>query len=112
LNREQRPARRRLRAVFHQRQNPFQHGFRWGEDALRVETEEAPPLRQWSHVAVIFDGLKSWEDRLRIFVNGREAKLKFNQRNFFQLPGGSGTRLKIGAGGGPQFPDSKARLTK
>src|SRR5262249_48059539 len=43
----------------------------WGEDALRVETEEAPPPRQWSHVAVVFDGLKSWEDRLRIFVNGR-----------------------------------------
>ena len=81
----------------------FNMVFRWGEDALRVETEEAPPLRQWSHVAVVFDGLKSWEDRLRIFVNGREAKLKFNQRNFFLLMGGPGNTLKIGAGGGPQF---------
>jgi hypothetical protein len=81
----------------------FNMVFRWGEDTLRVETEKAPPLRQWSHVAVVFDGLKSWEDRLRIFVNGREAKLKFNQRNFFLLMGGVGNTLKIGAGGGPQF---------
>jgi len=81
----------------------FNMVFRWGEDALRVETEEALPPRQWRHVAVVFDGLKSWEDRLRIFVNGREAKLKFNQRNFFLLMGGARNTLKIGAGGGPQF---------
>jgi hypothetical protein len=81
----------------------FNMVFRWGEDTLRVETEEAPPLRRWSHVAVVFDGLKSWEGRLRIFVDGREAKLKFNQRNFFLFMGGAGNTLKIGAGGGPQF---------
>ncbi|MGH9935346.1 MAG: DUF1549 domain-containing protein, partial [Blastocatellia bacterium] len=81
----------------------FNMVFRWGEDTLRVETEEALPPRQWRHVAVVFDGLKSWEDRLRIFVNGREAKLKFNQRNFFLLFGGTKNTLKIGAGGGPRF---------
>jgi mono/diheme cytochrome c family protein len=81
----------------------FNMVFRWGEDTLRVETEEPLPQRQWSHIAVIFDGLKSWEDRLRIFVDGREAKLKFNQRNFFMLSGGTRNTLKIGAGGGPQF---------
>ncbi|HEY6399936.1 MAG TPA: DUF1553 domain-containing protein [Blastocatellia bacterium] len=81
----------------------FNIGYRWGEDTLRVETEEAPPLRQWSHVAVVFDGLKSWEDRLRIFVDGREAKLKFNQRTLFAFTGSAGNTLKIGAGGGPQF---------
>src|SRR5262245_8102844 len=81
----------------------FNMVFRWGEDTLRVETEEPLPPRQWSHIAVVFDGLKSWEDRLRIFVNGREAKLKFNQRNFFMLSGGTKNTLKIGAGGGPQF---------
>jgi hypothetical protein len=47
--------------------------------------------------------LKSWEDRLRIFVNGHEAKLKFNQRNLFVFPAGAGNTLKIGDGGGPQF---------
>jgi hypothetical protein len=81
----------------------FNMVFRWGEDTLRVETEEPLPPRQWRHIAVVFDGLKSWEDRLRIFVNGGEAKLKFNQRNFFMLSGGTRNTLKIGAGGGPQF---------
>ncbi|MGE0127417.1 MAG: DUF1553 domain-containing protein [Blastocatellales bacterium] len=84
----------------------FNMVFRWGEDTLRVETEDALPLRQWRHVAVVFDGLKQWEDRLRIYingVNGQEAKLKFNQRNFFLLFGGTKNTLKIGAGGGPQF---------
>ncbi|MGH9855386.1 MAG: DUF1553 domain-containing protein, partial [Blastocatellia bacterium] len=81
----------------------FNMVFRWGEDTLRVETEERLPIKQWSHVAVAFDGLKQWEDRLRIFVNGQEAKLKFNQRNFFLLFGGTKNTLKIGAGGGPQF---------
>jgi len=81
----------------------FNMVFRWGEDALRVETAETLPPRRWFHVAVVFDGLKSWEDRLRIFVNGQEAALKFNQRNFFLLFGGTKNTLKIGAGGGPQF---------
>jgi hypothetical protein len=81
----------------------FNMVFRWGEDTLRAETEEALPLRRWSHVTVVFDGLKSWEDRLRIFIDGRDAKLKFNQRNFFLLFGGSKNTLKVGAGGGPQF---------
>jgi hypothetical protein len=81
----------------------FNMVFRWGEDTLRVETAERLPIKQWSHIVVVFDGLKQWEDRLRIYVNGREAKLKFNQRNFFLLFGGSKNTLKIGAGGGPQF---------
>lgn len=81
----------------------FNMVFRWGEDTLRAETAEALPLKQWHHVAVVFDGLKQWEDRLRIFVNGREAKLNFTQRNFFLLFGNSKNTLKIGAGGGPQF---------
>jgi hypothetical protein len=80
----------------------FNMVFRWGEDTLRVETE-ALPIKQWHHVAVVFDGLKQWEERLKIFVNGREARLKWNQRNFYLLFGGSRNTLKIGAGGGPQF---------
>ncbi|MGH9769045.1 MAG: DUF1553 domain-containing protein, partial [Blastocatellia bacterium] len=81
----------------------FNMVFRWGEDTLRVETEESLPPRQWRHVAAVFDGMKSWEDRLNIFINGRKARLKFNQRNFFLLFGGTKNTLKIGAGGGPQF---------
>jgi mono/diheme cytochrome c family protein len=81
----------------------FNMVFRWGEDALRVETVDALPLKEWHHVAVVFDGLKMWEERLRIYVNGREQRLKFNQRNFFLLFGNTKDTLKIGAGGGPQF---------
>jgi Protein of unknown function (DUF1549)/Protein of unknown function (DUF1553)/Concanavalin A-like lectin/glucanases superfamily/Planctomycete cytochrome C len=77
--------------------------FRWGEDTLRTETVEKLPLNQWQHVAVVFDGLEQWERRLRIYVNGTEAKLKFNQRSFFLLMGGSKNTLKVGAGGGPRF---------
>lgn len=81
----------------------FNMVFRWGEDTLRVETADPLPLKQWHHVTVVFDGLKSWEDRLHIYVNGQEAKLNFTQRNFYLLFGGSKNTLKIGAGGGPQF---------
>jgi len=81
----------------------FNMVFRWGEDTLRVETADTLPLKQWRHVAVVFDGLKQWEDRIRIYINGRQAKLRFNQRNFFLFSGGARETLKIGAGGGPQF---------
>ncbi|MBL8208395.1 MAG: DUF1549 domain-containing protein [Blastocatellia bacterium] len=81
----------------------FNMVFRWGEDALRAETENALPLKTWQHVAVTFDGTKQWEDRLHIYVNGQEQKLKFNQRNFFLLFGGTKNTLKIGGGGGPEF---------
>jgi hypothetical protein len=77
--------------------------FRWGEDALRVETAEPLLLRQWQHVAVVFDGTQAWEDRLRIYVNGQPRRLTFTQRNFFLLFGGSKNTLKLGSGGGPQF---------
>ena len=76
--------------------------FRWGEDALRVETADALPLRQWQHIAVAFDGTKAWDDRIRLYLNGRSQKLKFNQRSFFLLFSSKNT-LKIGAGGGPEF---------
>jgi hypothetical protein len=81
----------------------FNMVFRWGEDTLRVETEKTWPRTQWHHVAVVFDGSKAWEDRIRIYVDGRPEKLKFNQRNFFLFFGNSRETLKIGAGGGPQF---------
>ncbi len=77
--------------------------FRWGEDTLRAETVDNFQLNQWQHVAVVFDGLEQWERRLRLYVNGVEQKLKFNQRSFFLLMGGSKNTLKVGAGGGPRF---------
>ncbi len=81
----------------------FNMVFRWGEDTLRVETENPLPLKQWHHVAVVFDGTRTWDDRIRLYVNGEAQKLKFNQRSFFLLFGGTKNTLKIGAGGGPAF---------
>ncbi len=80
----------------------FNMVFRWGEDTLRVETENTLPVKQWHHIAVVFDGSEVWEDRIRIYVDGKQEKLKFNQRNFFLFFGNSRETLKIGAGGGPQ----------
>jgi hypothetical protein len=81
----------------------FNMVFRWGEDALRVETVKPLQMNEWQHIAVVFDGLQQWEDRIHIYINGQEQKLQFNQRNFFLLFGGSKNTLKIGAGGGPEF---------
>jgi hypothetical protein len=81
----------------------FNMVFRWGEDTLRVETENTLPPRQWYHVVTVFDGTRAADERIRIYVNGLEQKLKFNQRNFFLLFGGTKDTLKIGGGGGPQF---------
>jgi hypothetical protein len=81
----------------------FNMVFRWGEDALRVETADKLPLKQWHHVAVVFDGLEQWERRIHLFVNGAEVPLKHTQRNFYLLFGASKNTLKFGAGGGPQF---------
>ena len=81
----------------------FNMVFRWGEDTLRVETENTLPLKQWQQVTVVFDGLKQRDERLHIYVDGHEQKLNFNQRSFYLLMGGTKNTLKIGAGGGPQF---------
>jgi hypothetical protein len=81
----------------------FNMVFRWGEDTLRCETENTLPSKQWQHVAVVFDSFEQWEQRVRIYVNGQEQKLKFQQRNFFLLFGSAKNTLKFGAGGGPQF---------
>ncbi|MFN0085063.1 MAG: DUF1553 domain-containing protein [Blastocatellia bacterium] len=81
----------------------FNMVFRWGEDTLRVETESPVPLRQWHQVTVVFDGTQAWDDRIRIYLNGRQQRLRFNQRNFFLLFGGTKNTLKIGAGGGPAY---------
>jgi mono/diheme cytochrome c family protein len=81
----------------------FNMVFRWGEDTLRVETENTLPIKQWQHVAVVFDGLEQWERRVRIYVNGQVQPLKHNQRNFFLMFAKSKDTLKFGAGGGPRF---------
>ncbi|MFN0121977.1 MAG: DUF1549 domain-containing protein [Blastocatellia bacterium] len=81
----------------------FNMVFRWGEDTYRVETADTLPLNVWHHAAVVFDGTRQGDERIKIYLNGQEAKLQFNQRSFYLLMGGTNNTLKIGAGGGPRF---------
>lgn len=74
---------------------------RWLDDCLRVETEEPIALNQWTHVAASYDA-SSTADGVKIYVNGRERKLKYivddlNQTFAVKEP------LRVGAGNGLRF---------
>lgn len=72
---------------------------RWLDDAIRVETEESLPPGQWQHVVAAYDGSRVAAG-VRVFVNGRPAKLRvhlddLNQSFATKEP------LRIGGGNGP-----------
>jgi hypothetical protein len=71
------------------------------DDAWRVETAEAIPLKQWHHVVATFDGRENYE-RARIYLNGRKQTLKPNLTRIFRTFADNSATLKIGAGGGPE----------
>ncbi|MEP7273815.1 MAG: DUF1553 domain-containing protein, partial [Acidobacteriota bacterium] len=71
----------------------------WNYDGFRAETANELPIRQWHHVLLVFDGLRQYEDRVRIYVNGVEQQLKVLQRNFYLYWGQPQTPLRIGSGG-------------
>jgi hypothetical protein len=56
-------------------------------------------VRAWHHVLAIFDGTQVELDRLRIFVDGEEQKLKINQSNLYLYWGLPEAPLLIGGGG-------------
>jgi hypothetical protein len=75
--------------------------FRWSDIGLRVETEEALPLKELQHVAVTYDGSR-YAKGVQMFVNGQPRKLKilFDELNWpmnFKYP------LRIGAAYGLRF---------
>jgi len=77
---------------------------RWLDDAGRVETVEAAPLNQWSHVLLTYDGTRE-ADGIRIYLNGEPMKMKvqvdeLNQGFTENEP------LRIGGGGGWRFEGS------
>lgn len=74
----------------------------WADDSYRVETEEKLPLRQWHHVVAAFDSSAPL-DKVKIYINGREAKLKINLGRIFRSFGDDKVTLKFGAGGGPAW---------
>ncbi len=74
----------------------------WADDSFRVETAERLPLSQWHHVVAMFNGSDPL-DKIKIYVNGREAKLNIIHGRLFRTFGDAKRTLKFGAGGGPAF---------
>jgi hypothetical protein len=77
---------------------------RWLDDCLRIETVDAVPLNQWTHVTMTYDGSRV-ADGVRIYVNGERARLHYvvddlNQNFQSKEP------FRIGAGDGKRFHGS------
>jgi len=73
---------------------------RWLDDAIRVESHTALPLRQWCHLTVTYDATRL-ADGIRMYVNGESFPLdvKLDQLNqTFALPT---EPLRIGGGQNP-----------
>jgi hypothetical protein len=73
---------------------------RWLDDALRLETEDRLPPRQWHHLLMTYDGSRVAAG-VKVYVDGRPARLKvllddLNQSFESKEP------FRIGAGGGPE----------
>ncbi len=52
----------------------------WPDRAFKVVTEEAAPLQQWHHIAVIYNGSRQ-ADGVRIYVDGKPQKLTATTNN-------------------------------
>lgn len=81
----------------------FQMVRDWDYDDFRAETENHLPVNEWHHVLVVFDGLRQYDDRVQIYVDGQLQKLKVNQRNFYLYWGMPEEPLRVGAGAGTRF---------
>lgn len=74
----------------------------WADDSFRVETADKLPLNQWHHVVAMFNGSESL-DKVKLYVNGREARLNVIHGRLFRTFGDAKRTLKFGAGGGERF---------
>ena len=74
----------------------------WADDSFRVETAGKLALNRWYHVVAMFDGSDPF-NKIRIFVNGQEAKLNVIHGRLFRTFGDAKRTLKFGAGGGPAY---------
>ena len=81
----------------------FQMVREWNYDGYRAETEQPLALRQWHHVLLQFDGFKQYDDRVRIFVDGIEQRLKVTQPTLYLYWGAPDIPLRIGGGGGAEM---------
>jgi hypothetical protein len=74
----------------------------WADDSYRVETAEKLPIKQWHHLIASFDGTAPY-DKARIYIDGREQKLKVNNHRLFRTFSDPNYVLRIGAGAGPEY---------
>ena len=70
---------------------------RWLDDAMRVETSDVIPTREWVHVAVTYDGSRT-ADGVRFWVNGEAASKKILLDELNQAFA-SKDLFRVGAGG-------------
>ncbi len=75
---------------------------RWTDLGLRVESVDAIPLHEWTHVAVTYDGRRN-ASGVKIYVNGAPVRTKilFDQNNepFHQKD----APIRVGGAGGMRF---------
>ena len=81
----------------------FQMVREWNYDGYRSETETTLAAGEWHHVLLQFDGFRQYDDRVRLFVNGVEQKLKVTQPNLYLYWGLPNQPLRIGGGGGKEM---------
>ncbi|MEY3282047.1 MAG: hypothetical protein RIR86_60, partial [Acidobacteriota bacterium] len=81
----------------------FQMVREWNYDGYRSETEATFAAGEWHHVLLQFDGFRQYDDRIRLFVNGVEQKLKVTQPNLYLYWGLPNQPLRIGGGGGKEM---------
>ena len=74
----------------------------WADDSFRVETADKLPLNKWHHVVAMFNGSDSL-DKIKLYVNGQEARLNVIHGRLFRTFGDANRTLKFGAGGGPAY---------
>ncbi|MFV2068487.1 MAG: DUF1553 domain-containing protein [Pirellulales bacterium] len=68
----------------------------WPGNALRIRATQALPVRQWVHVAIVYDG-SSRADGLRPYMDGRRVEVETVRDHLVkQITGGGKVELTIG----------------
>ncbi|MBI1356027.1 MAG: DUF1553 domain-containing protein [Acidobacteria bacterium] len=81
----------------------FEFTMRHTDHSLRVETQRALPLDEWSHVAIVFGGELPSHRSLRLVVNGESWPFEVEWDDLKWPIGYANYPLRIGAAAGRRF---------